>query len=134
MQIMGLDNKCVVLLCMNNFQMNIALVFVDRESCSGLDSSSVNSAVSLISFFFFFFFYKFLKFFFLLNLRETVSLISWKLIIAQDHNFFFLIRKTTQILTGLCNWFWTSFFEVGVSRPKNSFIQQRCQQFYVIRS
>ena len=130
MQIMGLDNKCVVLLCMNNFQMNIALVFVDRESCSGLDSSSINSAVSLISFFFLINLKK--KNF--LNFRETVSLISWKLIIAQDHNFFFLIRKTTQILTGLCNWFWTSFFEVGVSRPKNSFIQQRCQQFYVIRS
>ena len=85
MQIMGLDNKCVVLLCMNNFQMNIALVFVDRESCSGLDSSSINSAVSLISFFFLINLKK--KNF--LNFRETVSLISWKLIIAQDHNFFF---------------------------------------------
>ena len=74
MQIMGLDNKCVVLLCMNNFQMNIALVFVDRESCSGLDSSSINSAVSLISFFFFNKFKK--KKFFLILEKQFLLLVG----------------------------------------------------------
>ena len=51
MQIMWLMNKFVVL-CINvwnNFQMNIALVLVDHESCSCLDSSSIDSAVYLIS-------------------------------------------------------------------------------------